>query len=213
MILTPRFCSNCGEPAHGNFCSSCGHRIALEAVEKVEPETLTGSWDDEVRYETLLRHREVRDLIKRYADSAVKGPTGEQILSIAEKIIPMGISTEKLLAVVVPIYKKMGIQMGRERQGMIAAPVGRVIVRALCSLAKHGQTIRQVHQADDGCQIDAVLPSDLWALEGDLYVTVQRQGTMTHVAARTHLAGQYLDWGKSTRRLERLFKEIQVDPS
>jgi hypothetical protein len=84
--------------------------------------------------------------------------------------------------------------------------------RLLCSMARNGQPLRHVKQAEDGCEFDAVLPSDMWALEGDLVTTVRRQGIRTEVASAASIKGQLIDWGKSRRCLDTLFADLRLDP-
>ncbi len=56
----------------------------------------------------------------------------------------------------------------------------------------------------------AELPSDLFALEGDLVIGVVRQSNGTRVDAHTDIRGQIYDWGKSTRCLAQLFEELSA---
>jgi hypothetical protein len=78
----------------------------------------------------------------------------------------------------------------------------------LCSLARHGQTLRGVTQAHDGLLLEASLPSDLFSLDGNLLVSVQRDGTQAEVCGSTHIGGQLYDWGKSNRCLDTLFSDL-----
>ncbi len=57
---------------------------------------------------------------------------------------------------------------------------------------------------------EAKLPSDLWALEGQVVVTVERAGPGTRVEAATKIPGQLYDWGKSTRCLAKLFADLHA---
>ena len=132
--------------------------------------------DDEVRYEAILQFPGVREQIEHCARQAPKRMTGEQFLSLADSIVPMGVPLEKLAAVAQPFYARLGIKTGKERLEQVTAPVGRVLVRALCSLARNGQTLRGVTQAADGCLIEAVLPSDVFAMAGELVVSIERNG-------------------------------------
>jgi hypothetical protein len=123
----------------------------------------------------------------------------------------MGVSYEGLAAVLQPLYARMGIKTGKVRSKEVQAPVGQVLVRALCSLAHHGQSLRGVTQAADGCLLNASLPSDFLSLEGDLLVTVRRSGTQAEVSGATCIRGQFFDWGKSNRCLDRLFADLERD--
>jgi len=223
------FCSECGKPAHGKFCSHCGEPLCGEplcgeplavsdgsheliAVEETPAELVTvefvPEWDREVQYETILKFPGVRDTIERHARQAPKRMTGEQFLALADKLVPLGVPLEGLVGVVQPLYARLGIKTGKQRAHNIPAPIGRVIVRALCSLARHGQTLRGVTQAADGCLLEASLPSDLFSLEGDLLVTVRRNGSQAEVSGATRISGQFFDWGKSNRCLDQLFNDL-----
>jgi hypothetical protein len=105
-------------------------------------------------------------------------------------------------------YAKMGVKTGKSRSAAFAVPPGEMLVRVLCDHAKNGRTLRDVQQLSDGCIVKAALPSDLFALEGDLIVAVVRQGRATRVEAQTDIPGQMFDWGKSTRCLEGLLGEL-----
>jgi hypothetical protein len=193
-------CSQCGKRAEGKFCWQCGAAL--------EPPTPPADWQFEQSYETLIRVPEVREAIAAHAGQARPGITGEQYLAMADKLIPMGVSLELLAAIVQPLYASWGIGMSRRRQERIDAPIGRVLLRVLCSLAAQGQKLRTVEQAADGCHIMAALPSDLWSMEGDLLIGVRGVGAVTEVEAATKIKGQYFDWGKSNQRLATLFRDL-----
>jgi hypothetical protein len=137
--------------------------------------------------------------------------TGEQFLMLADKLVPLGVPLEGLVAVVQPLYIRLGIKTGKARSRQVAAPVGQVIVRALCSLARHGQKLHGVTQAADGCLLEAALPSDLFSLEGKLLVSVRRSGSQAEVCGATHIGGQLYDWGKSNRCLDKLFTDLACE--
>jgi hypothetical protein len=203
------FCSECGKPAQGKFCSYCGARLAAtEVIANAVPTESGLKWEHEVEYETILRYPGVRDKIERHARQAPVRLTGEQFLMLADKLVPLGVPLEDLVSVVQPLYSRLGIKTGKERAGQVPAPVGEVIVRALCSLARRGQTLRGVTQAVDGCVLEAALPSDLFSLNGDLLVSVRRSGTEAEVRGATRIGGQFYDWGKSKRCLDTLFADL-----
>jgi hypothetical protein len=211
------YCSECGHPAKGKFCSHCGTPLdaADQAIEHIVPAEVVAvaelviEWDREVNYETLMRDPQVRQQIDLCSLQAPKRMSGEQFLALADKLVPMGISMEGLAGLIQPLYANLGVKTGKERAELVDVPVGQVIVRTLCSLARHGQKLRQVKQAPDGCAIEAALPSDLLSMEGDLLVFVHRRERGAQVAAQTRIAGQFFDWGKSTRCLERLFTDLR----
>jgi len=204
------FCSNCGTEVSGNFCWKCG--APLKDV-SASPPAVNQDWSQEVRYEHLIRIPEVRDVVSRHAAMARKSLSGEEFLAFSDKVIPLVVSLEKLGAVVQPLYAQLGIKTGKEHSETLSSPPGTVIVSALCSLARHGQILQQVRQFEDGCLLEATLPSDMWSWEGTLYVSVRKAGTGTRVDGATNIKGQLFDWGKSKRCLETLFSDLKATPA
>jgi hypothetical protein len=210
----PMFCSECGARTNGKFCSSCGHKLQASDIPTPNIIPLSADWSDIVDYETLLRIPEVRDAISRSAAQAKKSMTGEEILDVYFKALgkmaglPIAIPVSRITQFTQSAYAKMGIKTGKQRSELIAQSAGKVLVSILCSLASNNRTLRSAHQLADGCILVAVLPSDLYALEGDLIITVTRAPQGTRVEARTDIQGQLFDWGKSTRCLEALFTEL-----
>jgi hypothetical protein len=207
------FCSQCGKPAQGKFCSNCGFALSggCSTDQPVQAEILP-DWDHEVRYEMILQYPGVRTTIERHARQANKRLSGEEFLAIAEKVVPMGgVPIEKVVAIAQPLLTRWGIKTGKHRTQQFPAPASKVLVRALCSLARHGQRLRNMTQAEDGCLIEAALPSDMFAFEGDLLVSVRRASIGAEVDAATQIGGQLFDWGKSNRSLDRLFEDLSRD--
>lgn len=79
----------------------------------------------------------------------------------------------------------------------------------LCALARNALPLAEVHQAADGCVLEAGLPSDLLSFAGQVIVTVNQTGPVTTVKAVTTIPGTWFDWGKSSRCLDRLFGDIE----
>jgi hypothetical protein len=90
--------------------------------------------------------------------------------------------------------------------------VGKALVAAVCSLARHGQALNKVEQGQDGCLLKAGIPSDMWSFAGDFLITVQRQEQGASAEAATVIKGQLYDWGKSKRILTELFNDIRDLP-
>jgi hypothetical protein len=170
----------------------------------------TGPWQEEIRYELLVQVPEVRQRIEQQANQSIKGLTGEEFLALAEKLMATPLPLEQLAKAANQIYRRWGIGTGQSREQTLKPPCGEVLAGVLCSLARQGQPIRQVRQSDTSCQIEAKLPSDMFSLEGDFIITVERRSTNTHVVARTHIGGQLFDWGKSRRALHQLFSNLSL---
>jgi hypothetical protein len=202
------FCSNCGAEASGNFCAKCGSSLKGQPP---TPDTLSPDWSGEVRYDTLIRIPEVRDLIARAAAAKQRHMSGEEFLAAADKLIslPLPLETLKTLGNVAgELSKVIGIKTEKVRSEALQVPPGKAIVATLCAFAGSGQEIRRVQQFADGCLLEATIPSDMWSFEGTLYVTIRGKGHGSHVDATTKI-NQLYDWGKSKRLLEGLFLALK----
>lgn len=208
------FCSNCGAKAAGHFCSACGARLTAPQTPPPLPETVTAGsdWHDEVRYNVLLHFPEVRDLIAHHAGQARKSMTGEQFLELCDKLfkpLTHG-SLSTVVSIAVPLYTRMGIWTGKKRSEFFPIATGKVLVAALCSMARHGWEMKQVHQGEGGCVLEATLPSDIWSLAGELVISVDRCHPGTKVEAAAKIPGQLYDWGKCQKCLNGLFDDLPV---
>jgi hypothetical protein len=206
------FCSNCGAKAAGNFCSACGARVSPSprVLPIFNDLPATPDWHDEVRYNILLHFPEVRDLIAHHAGMARKRMTGEQFLELCDKLfkpIAYG-SLSTVVSIAAPLYSRMGIRTGKKRGEVVPFPTGKILVAALCSLARHGWEMQKVHQGEDGCVIEATLPSDIWSFPGELIVSIHRCPPGTQVDAEGKIAGQLYDWGKCQKCLDCLFADL-----
>ena len=222
------FCSECGSEAQGKFCWNCGTPLSQGQAESSTPEPVplelveVGAsgpsilpiewldWSEEIRYETLLKHPEVREMIALHASQAAEKVSGEQYLElcdIALKPLVGGVQISKVAALMQPIYASWGIGTGKSRTEVLTAPAGTVLVSILCSLAKNSQQVEHVEQGEDGCVIEAKLPSDIWSLAGSLVIAVERARGGMKIEAATRISGQFVDWGKSSRALQTLFDD------
>lgn len=203
------FCSNCGSKAAGNYCASCGACLVAwaEPAQPTEP-TPVIDWRHETRVDVLVQTPAVKDQLDRAAAGKRFNITGETFLDLFSELVTPGVPLRKVAEIVQPLYASWGIGTGKSRAGLVAAPPGQVIVAVLCWLAEGGRTLRQVRQGDDGCVLEATLPSDLFALAGDLIISIHREGSGTRVEASTRIGGQLFDWGKSTRCLSQLFDSL-----
>lgn len=215
------YCEECGRAVRAKFCGHCGTRandspLANGAAPENPAEELTladvvDGWQQEVRYDQILKFSAVRETIEQHARQAPKRLTGEQFLALADKLVPQPVSMEGLAAVTQIVLTRLGLKTDKRRDERVPAPVGEVIVRTLCSLARNGQTIRAVTQAADGCVIEAAQPSDIWSLEGDLLIAVHRspdESDAAEVTATACINGQLFDWGKNRRSLDGLFGDL-----
>ena len=207
------FCSECGKEAQGNFCWSCGARLAKGAENEHANDVsdVDVDWTRLTDYQTLLRVREVRDRIAKHAAMCKTKFSGEQFLECCDKVltpITGGLPFTLIAGIAQPISERLGLKMSKTQSERLAEPPGKVIVALLCSLARNGQKLGQVDQAANGCTVHAAMPSDMWSLKGDLIVEVRAEGATTNVEAGLTIPGQVYDWGKSQRALRQLFSDL-----
>lgn len=216
------YCSHCGVQASGNFCFSCGQPLQGDLpvdevrLTPVVPARRNIDWAQTVDYEALLQTPAVRELIAGHAARSKQRMSGEQFLEISEKVLApvmCGLPLSTIGTVCNQVYTKLGVKMSRALSRRFAQPPGRVLVGVLCSLAEHGHEMRGATQAQDGCVLQASIPSDLLSFAGELVVTVRREPQGTSVDAAATIKGQYFDWGKSRRCLERLMGDVAALPA
>ncbi len=249
------YCSECGKPASGKFCSNCGTPLtataaAVSVAAPIVPQAVAAgvppaphlplsaalaataptantpvanspvvnlqvvNFDQEWRYDELMKVPDVRRMIERHAGMARTAISAEQFTRFADKILQNPLPSDKLAAFAQPIFGSMGIRTGKDRTVTLDAPIGRAMVRVLCSLARHGQSLRGVQQGPDGCIFTAVLPSDPMSLEGDVSVTLRRRDARSSdVTAAMKITGQLYDWGKCRRALDAFLADMQIDPA
>lgn len=164
-------------------------------------------WTAETNYGRLLEHAEVRQRIAAAGQKYQPEITGEEVLAIFDVIVPSGLPLEKLGKLLIPIYDKLGIRTGKHARVVSAAAPGRVLVAVLCALSSSGQTITHLEQATNGCILTASIPSNMFALVGEMVISVQREQQQTVIEAAVNIPGQLYDWGKSKRILNHLFQQ------
>jgi hypothetical protein len=202
------YCSTCGKEALGNFCSNCGAKLD-DRSSSSEPQ----NWAQEIRYERLMTYPEIQRLVRKHAALAKKRVSADEFLSIAGIITNSQINLSSIGKIGQEMWARLGVKVGKEHWEIIPKPPGLVMVSALCSLARYGQSIKQVHQFEDGCILEAVLPSDMWSWEGALYPGLRREEGGTRADGETVIGGQRFDWGKSKKILEILFEDLKASPA
>lgn len=225
------FCSDCGAKADGRFCWQCG--VKLHTMQATEPgratagtsdeshavkfvsdsattfsQGATDDWADEICYERLLAVDAVRDRVASAGRRHQPGVSGEQFLAVFDAIVPTGVSIEKLSVALQPVYGRLGIKTGQTASWLLPARAGHAFLAALCALASHGHTLKSVEQATTRCDLRMTIPSSLWALAGELVVTIERESAGTRVIAAANVTGQMFDWGHCRRVLERIHAGI-----
>lgn len=212
------YCSNCGAKAEGNFCASCGAPLAGRANAPAAPGARANAVDESsaALFDPALvaRSPEVRELVARYAAHAQKRASGEEFLKAFDKPFTAlaGIPIAPIATIAQSISARLGIKMGKERVVTIGRPARDAFLALLCSLARNGQLVRALHTGTDGCVVEAVLPSDMWAFEGTILVTLRSTDPGTEVRASTVIKGQLFDWGKSNACLDALLTDMRNIP-
>ncbi|MDZ4818061.1 MAG: zinc ribbon domain-containing protein [Planctomycetota bacterium] len=210
------YCSECGSPVRGKFCSHCGTKLDGGGVATIDEPILAEAIVDletEVQYDVLMQLPEFRSKIERHAKMAKKVISGEEFLRFFDKVYPTGIPLDKVAAFVQPLYASWGISLEKTQSQVLRMPVARAMLRVLCSMARNNQVLRDAQQATDGCMFRATLQSTLLSLEGEVIVVVRRAPAGTEVQAAIKIPGAWYDWGKSKRALELLFADLQTDPA
>lgn len=172
-------------------------------------------WEQEVRYEMLIKFPHVRKKLAELANNATKGNSAEDFLSLCDSAFkPMGpFSMTKIAPVLQSMYGKMGVNTGKQRKEALSLPVGVVLFNVLCSMASQGHKIKEVSQGEDGCILQAVIPSSIWTMEGKLMITVTKLPHGTQLEAATKITGQYFDWGVSNKLLDSLYHTAKIGAS
>jgi hypothetical protein len=180
-------------------------------------------WPREVRYAALVTVPDVRATIANCALRARPGVSAEQCLAFFDAITPTiagalmpgvapalsTLSLSKLSSVLVPVFAVFGIRASHTRSADLSIPPGLVIATALCSFARYGQTLQGAQQYDDGCLLEATLPSELTAWAGTLYIGISvASAGVTHVSGAVTIKGQMFDWGEGVKKLDHLFADL-----
>jgi hypothetical protein len=215
---TNMFCSECGKKAEGKFCWKCGHPLqqldaeSLIPFDQVEGKVVPPSnWRDSIDCQAIISVPEARARIADHASRAKKKFSGEDFLECCDSLfgsLTGGVPLSIVAKIAQPLSEKLGLKTGKQRTERLAGPPGCVLVAVLCSLAERGQQLSEINQAPTSCTIRASLPSDVWALKGELLVNVRVDNGSTFLEAETIIPGQIYDWGKSNRALDRLFADI-----
>ncbi|MGE3241704.1 MAG: hypothetical protein AB7G28_17560 [Pirellulales bacterium] len=216
------FCSECGATAAGKFCWSCGKPLVNSpTVCPTDPDVdstielipVTIDWTQLTNYEALLRIPEVRDRIARHAALCQKKLTGEEFLEACDKFLtPLtgGVPFTLIAKLTQPLSTRLGLKTGKTRCERLAQPTGTVIVAVLSSLAQNGHQLGEVAQLENGVNLCAAAPSDIWSLKGELHIDIRAAGRATQIEAAYTIPGQLYDWGKSQRGLTQLFTDIST---
>ncbi|AGA28442.1 zinc ribbon domain-containing protein [Singulisphaera acidiphila] len=207
------FCPECGTKGGGKFCVECGTKLSPPGPATAQAVEPPADWSREARHDRLIAHPEVQALLKDAAKQSGSRVSGEQLIKFYDKHLAKfnyGIAVGDVASIAAPLLTRLGIKTGKTRSEVVSAPIGHATVATLCSLTALGLEMKEVEQASDGCVIEAAIPPDLLVYQGTLVVTLTDLGDRSQVDAATKIGGQYFDWGKSSRLLDRLFTDIRA---
>jgi hypothetical protein len=205
-------CPECGAPGSDTVCARCGAPRS-RATAPWGTAVPAADWAREVRFHLLTAHPEVRALLARAG--RINAPTaatatGLELHDAFAARAAGAAAPRELASVVGPILTRMGVRADQRRVEAIHAPAGRTIVAVLGSFAARGNTLKDVHQARDGCAFEAALPSDVWAWEGTLLASITAEADRSRLELATTAAGPMDDRGKTARRLQRLLDDVRA---
>lgn len=222
------YCTQCGAKAAPDhkFCAGCGARLDGAAVSAAPmafaapessvpapaPAVPLEDWRETTNYRVVLSHPEVKDLIASASKASKAGMSADEFLKLAAPVLGLAgaeTAATKLIAEYAPgFYAKMGVKVGKETRNGYATGFGRTLAAILCSLASRSQTVVAIHEAADGCVVEADVPSSLTTSKGKLTVTLERKPEGTLVSSAVVFPGQSSDWGRSKRVLEELHQDV-----
>lgn len=215
------FCTQCGQKTGetDRFCSACGH--ALNSASQIsnpiqQPETPLVSpdidWRNSSDFREIFNHPEVRGRIQRVTGATPGGMSADEFLKVAQPLMALaGAGTVKLSVIkdiALPIYTKLGIKTENQQQKGFKSTFGETLAAALCSLAARGQSMLDIKQAENGCLIEAKLPSSLWNWEGSILLTLETHPEGILVKGNVSVPGQAFDWGRGKTTLTALFEDM-----
>lgn len=158
------------------------------------------SWKHEVSYDILISTPEVKHLLHRHVSKAKLPIPAEALIKKGKFVVPAG----KWLA------KKAGMKTEKHITKNSSSPVGQAIIAVLCTLARNSISIQNIQQFQDGCVLEAIVPSDWRAGAGELVVSVRHTTKdSTSIEISIHF-DQLFDWGKSKYYLDTISKDLDM---
>src|SRR5262249_45398569 len=143
-------------------------------------------WSNVTDCQVLLAIPEVRERIAHHGALCKKKLSGEEFLEYCDKYaraLTGGVPMTLIAKISQPISERLGFKTGKVRREQLTERPGNVLVALLCSMAQNGQQLRDIKQFANGCTLQASIPSDIWAMKGDLLLTVLAESSHTLVEA------------------------------
>jgi hypothetical protein len=154
-------------------------------------------WQNEHRIEVLLNHPAVRFRIEQAAQSSSRPMSAERIMKMEFGVISAipGLNLIGLAGYLGslagrPIAEARGWRVERTASTSYSQPIGQVTVALLCALARNGYPIQRTAQREDGCFLEAMLPSNWQSWKGTIACTVTRKPGGTDIQVGTMIPGK-----------------------
>ncbi|QDV25100.1 hypothetical protein [Aureliella helgolandensis] len=202
------YCSECGKPADGKFCSHCG--CQLQGQPTLPPVV---DWQSSIDYATIIAVAEVREEIKFAEARATKKLNGDSFLDFMDQVVqPLtgGVSTRMAAKLSKPISTALGFRTGKSHRELLKLPPGKAIASILVGLAENGHQLTRVEQESTHCRLTASIPADLCSIDGEMRILIESTADGTLISAEAIIDGQWYDWGKCQRRLNELFQSVRA---
>ncbi|QCX00388.1 hypothetical protein FGM00_09785 [Aggregatimonas sangjinii] len=202
------YCPECNETIAGNYCPECG----TKSITKNENDSpAADSWREEKDFRKLVKNPEVQAYLIRFSGKSERALSAKEFLKRIDQVFAptTGISLEKLMDVMVPVYKKIGIKTGKSRTDTFDYTIQEVLLKVLCSLVKRNLSLQSVHEANNGVVLVAEIPSSMKTFGGELVVSLEEGPEKTKVTAAAQIKGQLFDWGESKSKVKAVFSDIE----
>jgi hypothetical protein len=158
-----------------------------------------GPWQNEHRIDVLLNNHAVRFRIEQATQSSSRPMSFEQFVTKSSGVmwaIPgMHVAALFPLAALAgrQMWKALGVHVERAKSMTYHQAIGQVTVSVLCALARSGYPIQRTVQRDDGCILEAKLPSTWKYWGGTIACTVRSRFGGTEVKIVITIPGQLGD--------------------
>ncbi len=200
------FCYNCGYKTDSTFCPECGTKM-IDSDSKI-----IKSWRQESDFKTIVKHPDVLELISNYSTVSNKKIDSKYLLDKFDLVFGTftGVSTNLITEIVLPIYSKLGIKLGKKKESVFFEPINEVFVKTLCSISSNKKLeFKEFYQAQDGLFIISEIKPDFLSFRGNLTIEIQKnENVKLKINAITK--GQLFDFGKSKKIISRVLSDLKT---
>jgi len=201
------FCHNCGSKTDSIFCPGCDTKM-------VEPDSkIIKSWRKESDFKKVAKHPDVLEFISNHSKFSNKKISSDYLLEKFELIFGTftGESTNFIMEIAVPIYRKLGVKTGKKDKSIFDEPINEVFVKVLCSISANKKLeFEEFYQAKDGLLVSSKIKSDLLSYKGNLMIELQQSDNGVIAKINAIVKGQLYDFGKSKRIVSRVLTDLKT---